>query len=419
MSPRRADSSAAPTVRRVDAASVAADWGAPDLLRRFTDRPAPTGGAEAELWYGAHPRHPSTVRVGDTAVAADDLLEAERPDLLVKLLAAGAPLSIQVHPDDTAAQRGFADEEAAGVPVTSLKRRYVDASGKPELIRAVAPMRVLCGLRPAHASRTLLSRLVPDGADVLLEALAHGDAGLGDAVAMLLRADPVTRATLLAAIDDGARDVVARVDAAAAGESGVDPSLERIARLALDLQRRHPGDVGAAVALLLEDVDLAPGEALWVAPGTPHAYVSGLGLEVMASSDNVLRAGLTVKHVDIDEFLAVLDPAAVGPCYVGTLPRAAGGSGWRRRILPMSAFLIDEVELDGSMAVERPGAGPSVLLCLSGRVAVRGRDGSGIGLGPGGAALLTPGADTVTIDGRGAVVHVARVSPVSPAPTNG
>ena len=418
MSPRRPASRAAtPTVRRIDAASVAAAWGAPELLRPFTDRPAAGDGVEAELWYGAHPRHPSIVRSGDRTAMACELPEAERPDLLVKLLAAAAPLSIQVHPDDPTAQRGFAAEEAAGVPISAQERRYVDASGKPEVIRAVTPMRVLCGLRPAHASRALLSRLVPDGADMLLEALAHGDAGLVEAVAMLLRADAVTVRALLAAIADGASDVVARSDAAS-DDVAIDPALERVARLALDLQRHHPGDVGAVVALLLEDLDLAPGEALWVAPGTPHAYVEGLGLEVMASSDNVLRAGLTVKHVDAEEFLAVLDTAAVGACHVGTLPRTADGAGWSRRILPVAAFLIDEADLDGTLAVERDGSGASVLLCLSGRVAVRGGDGSGVDLGPGGAALLTPGADTVVVDGRGSVVHVVRVSPVSPAPTS-
>ena len=418
MSPRLPTSRAAvPTVRRIDAASVAAAWGAPDLLRPFTDRPEAVDGIEAELWYGAHPRHPSTVRDGDHAVPASELPEVERPDLLVKLLAAGAPLSIQVHPDDATAQEGFAAEEAAGVLAASQERRYVDPAGKPEVVRALTPMRVLCGLRPAHASRALLSRLVPDGADVLLEALAHGDGGLADAVAMLLHADPVTVAVLLAAIADGARDVVARADAATPDDPAVDPALERVARLALDLQREHPGDIGGVVALLLEDVDLAPGEGLWVAPGTPHAYLSGLGLEVMASSDNTLRAGLTVKPVDSEEFLAMLDPAAVGAHHVGTLPRTTDGRGWRRWILPSAAFLLDEADLDGVMAVERGGSGASVLLCLSGRATVRGGDGTSVDLGPGGAALLTPGADTVTVDGRGSVVHAVRVSPVSPAPT--
>ena len=422
MSRLRASAGAVPTIRRIDAASVAAAWGAPELLRSFTDRPASGDGVEAELWYGAHPHHPSTVHAGDRRVAADELTEVERPGFLVKLLAVGAPLSIQVHPDDATAQRGFAEEEAAGVALTSAERRYVDASGKPEVLRAVTPMRVLCGLRPAHASRALLSRLIPEGGDVLLDALAHGDAGLGRAVAMLLRADTVTVATLLAAVEDGAREVVARAAQATPDEPAVDravdPALERIAGLALELQRRYPHDAGALVALLLEDLDLAPGEALWVAPGTPHAYLSGVGVEVMASSDNVLRAGLTVKHVDREEFLAVLDATAVGVCRVGTLPRTADGAGWRRRILPRAAFLIDEVDLDGELAVERGGSGASVLLCLSGRVAVRGGDGSAVDLAPGGAALLVPGLDTVVVEGRGSLLHAARVSQVSPAPTS-
>ena len=422
MSPRgQASLQPVPVVRRLDAASVTAAWGAPDLLRSFTDRPDPEAGIEAELWYGAHPGHPSIVHEGERLVPASELPEPERPAPLVKLLAAGAPLSIQVHPDDATAQRGFAEEEAAGVPLGSPVRRYVDPAGKPEIVRALSPMRVLCGLRPAHASRALLSRLVPEGADVLLETLAHGDGGPAEAVALLLRADAVTAGVLLAAVADGARDVMDRVEAAASGEPvpdpTLDPALERAARLAIDLQERHPGDVGAVVALLLDDIDLAPGEALWVAPGTPHAYLSGLGLEVMASSDNVLRAGLTVKHVDTEEFLAVLDPAAVGARHVGTLSRSADGRGWRRRILPTAGFLIDEVEVDGPLAVER-GGGASLLLSLHGPVTVRGGDGSSVDLGPGGAALLAPGADSVTVDGRGSVVHVGWLSPASPDPTS-
>jgi len=274
--------------------------------------------------------------------------------------------------------------------------------------------------------------LAPTGADELLETLAHGDAGLADAVRLLLRGDRAHTLALLGAVADGARAIVARadrVDALAAreraerAEQGVEAEPDeapeedrtrelndaaavlRLARLALDLQERFPGDAGTLVALLLEDADLAPGETLYVAPGTPHAYLEGLGLEVMACSDNVLRGGMTVKPVDVEAFLAVLDPRAIGMPRVGTLPRRHAGSGWQRTITPTDAFVLDEAEVDGVLGVERSGLGPAILLCVEGAVTLRAEDGSAVALQPGGAALLSSGREPVEVRGRGLVLH--------------
>jgi mannose-6-phosphate isomerase len=407
---RRAPRPAVPTVRRLEGVGVAAEWGAPELLAAFTDRPAePLDGPEAEVWFGAHPRHPSWVLDERGRRPASQLDASEQPPLIVKLLAAAAPLSVQVHPDDAAAQRGFAAEEGAGVTVDAPERLYLDASGKPELLRAIGPMRVLCGFRSAGASRALLSMVAPEGADVLLEALAHGDSGIGAAVATVLRADAVTAAVLLAAVRDGALELVSRASASDAGaRAPVDEQALRLARLALDLQRRYPEDRATIIALLLEDVDLAPGEAIAVAPGTPHAYLSGLGVEVMAPSDNVLRAGMTVKHVDVEAFLEVLDPAAVGAPRVGSLPRRAEGTGWQRIITPSDAYVVDEAHVDGALRVERDGSSPAVVLCLSGEVVVRAQDGSRVELGAGGAALLDANIVPVELRGQADVIHATR-----------
>lgn len=401
-----------PTVRALRGRIATAAWGAPALLAPFLEAvsdPAHAGAAPAaELWFGAHAARPSPVAAAPAAdgtagwIAADRLPAAERPPVLVKLLAAGAPLSIQVHPDDA----------------TAATRAPEDPVGKPELLRALGPMRILCGLRPAAASRTLLSTLAPD-AGPLLEALGHGDEGLGEAVALALRADRTSRAALLTAVEDGSRALLAAAGATGpdgtgggAGAVDGDAAARRAARLALELLGRFPGDPGVLVALLLEDVDLAPGASVFVAPGTPHAYLSGLGLEVMPPSDQVLRGGLTVKPIDVEGFLGVLDAGRTGVPATGVLARRLDGAGWRRHVVPSDAFVVDEADVDGRpLAVDRTGSGAGVLVCVAGAVHLRAADGSVADLAAGTAALLAPGGAAVEVDGRGAVVHATGRQP--------
>jgi mannose-6-phosphate isomerase len=185
-----------PTVIALEGRMVTAGWGSTELLAPFAQRlRRPRGAApHAEVWYGAHHRNPSWVTVDGARVPCTEVEWLEHPTFLVKLLAASAPLSIQVHPDTPTARAGFAAEEAAGIALEDVGRRYADPSGKPELLRALGPMRVLCGLRPALASRRLLTELAPTGADTLLSALARGDAALGDVIAQLLRGDGPTTA---------------------------------------------------------------------------------------------------------------------------------------------------------------------------------------------------------------------------------
>jgi mannose-6-phosphate isomerase len=395
-----------PTVRRLEGASVTAAWGAPDLFAGFSARRSPRldTGPLAEIWFGAHPSHPSAIAVNGGRQGADSLPDVERPTLLVKLIAVGGPLSVQVHPDDVTAQDGFIQDELTGLAIDAPGRRYRDPFGKPELLHALGPMHVLCGFRRAAVARALLSDLVPSGADELLEALALGDAALGDAVTFLLHADHATIGRMLEAVVASARDIVARALADGMRRDTAD-ALVRLAWLALDLTSQFPGDRGPLVALLLEEVELAPGETIYVAPGTPHAYLSGLGVEVMTSSDNVLRCGMTVKPVDVDAFLSVLDATAVGVPRVGALPRNPDGSGWRRTVTPTDAFVVDAADIDGPLRVERTGEGASILLCTAGDVTVRAGDGSGAELRPGGAVLLSPGLDRVEVRGTGQVLH--------------
>ena len=259
---------------------------------------APTGVPAAELWYGAHPGDPS--RVGDSTLDKLIAVEPERllgssvvqtlgPQLpfILKVLAAETALSIQVHPNLVQARAGYAAEDARGLPRDAPQRNYKDANHKPELLCALTEFDALCGFRPVETTLRLL--------DVLelawLRDVLAGD-GLRAAFTALVSLDepvPMVEA------------VVARLPRLA----GTDwaPLGDALTRVARDF----PGDIGIAEALLLNFVRLVPGEAIFLAAGNVHSYLSGMGVEIMANSDNVLRCGFTQKHVDVAELLRITD----------------------------------------------------------------------------------------------------------------
>jgi mannose-6-phosphate isomerase len=374
------------TVVELRGAVVASAWGSTELIPALRGN-RPSKEPQAEVWFGGHPAHPSTLRIDGDLRPIDRVEGVEPPPVLLKLLAAASPLSIQVHPDRGQAEAGFAEEEAAGIPVE--QRTYCDRSSKPELLRALTPMRLLCGLRGAGESWRLLSELVPSGIEEVLAVLAKGDASLPQAVELILRApEQVTRsrlAALLAGID---RDVGPAADVA----------------LARELLALFPHDAGVLVALMMRPVLLAPGEAIFVPPGVLHAYLEGLGVELMAPSDNVVRGGLTGKKVDVDELLRIAELRPGGDPRVGSLEGVAP-PGWRRHLAPTDAFVLDEAQVDSPLPVERDGSAPSMLLCTAGRVTVRGADGSSAVLTPVRAAYLAADVVPVRITGQGQVFH--------------
>jgi mannose-6-phosphate isomerase len=268
-------------------------WGSTTLLPSLLNV-APTGRPQAELWLGAHPSAPSTlkpqghslaVHVARAPVKVLGAASVQRfgPTLpfLFKVLAAGQPLSLQAHPSLTQAKEGYAREDAAGLPRHAPSRNYRDANHKPELICAVTPFHALCGFRRVADSVTLLRSLGLDTA--VLE-----QRGLRAYFEWLMTTSDrkqLARAAVAACQND------ARAECAWALKLGV----------------QYPDDVGVIGALLLNLVTLAPGQALYLPAGNLHAYLEGLGVELMANSDNVLRGGLTPKHVDVAELLRVLD----------------------------------------------------------------------------------------------------------------
>ncbi len=251
-------------------------WGDRDFIPRFLHRES-DGRPWAELWLGTHPNGPAHLADGRP------LTEVTGPlPFLLKVLAAAEPLSLQAHPSAEQARAGF----AAG--------RYPDPEPKPELLCALTEFEAFCGIRPVEHTLPLLAEL---GADDL--AKAARDLGPGGA---------------LAALYHGVVPAGPIVDACRTSER---PEARWVTRL----DERYPGDPSVAATLLLNLLTLHPGEAIHLGAGTLHAYLGGAGIELMGASDNVVRGGLTVKPVDVDDLLAVLDPTPLADPVVPAASR--------------------------------------------------------------------------------------------------
>ncbi|GGH37618.1 mannose-6-phosphate isomerase, class I [Microbacterium album] len=361
-------------------------WGSRSLLASLQGRPLAVR-PEAEIWFGDHPSDPSDLADG-SGRTLDQWIAQEgaqagvggRLPYLLKLLAAAAPLSIQVHPSKAQAEEGFARE--ADLPADA-PRNYADDNHKPEMIVALSDrFEALCGLRELEATRRLLAAF-GDAAEPLRGRLTGPD-GLRDAIGWLLSGE--------------ASGVV---DAIVAG-LGDAQSTEFAAELAnaRRIAAVYPGDPGVVVALLMNFVVLHHGECIFLRAGMLHAYVSGLGVEVMAASDNVLRGGLTAKHVDVAELLAVLDPVP-GPVPVVLPVTAANGSrGVEAFPADVPDFQLLRARVSpGADAVIRP-AGPLIVLATAGSLSVSGASRS-LDLAPGEAALVTPDEAEARIAGEG------------------
>lgn len=400
---------------RIDNSPRPYAWGSSTQIARLFGRP-PSGGPEAELWLGAHPGSPSRIldpaEVGGAATLADWVAgdpeatlgvgaasatePAARLPFLLKVLAAARPLSLQAHPTTAQARAGFARENDAGVPLAAAERNYKDPYHKPELIFALSDtFDALCGFRaPARAAADVRQLIAAaDGDDQhlrMFDARLQADAE----VPRLLRG---VVGWLLGGGDDVGR-LVGEAGRAAPRAAGESASLATVGVLA----DAYPGDPGVVLSLLLNRVTLARGQALYLPAGNIHAYLSGLGIEIMAASDNVLRGGLTPKHVDVPELLRVLDFAPVPVPY---LPAHALGPGIEEFRPPVPDFRLVHVDADGLVG---PIAmdGPAIVLCTRGSLGIGGR-GAGIPLLPGEAAFVTPDEGELTVSGQGTLFLAA------------
>ncbi|MFM5171208.1 mannose-6-phosphate isomerase, class I [Aeromonas veronii] len=279
------------------------DWGSHDSLTTLFGIPNPQGKPQAELWMGAHPNGCSEVTLAGSvqklssvidrapAAALGEATFARFGSLpfLFKVLCAEKALSIQVHPSKAQAEAGFTKEEAAGIDIKASNRNYKDPNHKPELVFALTPYQAMNGFRAIPAILALFERVNLAAIADLTAALAasQNEAGLQHFFHQLLVLEGACKEEALEGL----------LTYAAAHQD------EETFALITSLAAQYPGDVGLFSPLLLNVVTLQPGQAMFLDACTPHAYVRGTGLEIMANSDNVLRAGLTPKYIDVAELL--------------------------------------------------------------------------------------------------------------------
>ncbi|GAA4676385.1 mannose-6-phosphate isomerase, class I [Gordonia humi] len=352
-------------------------WGSRTALAEMRGAPSPSPHPEAELWFGAHPASPATIDSGGdlmTLIEADPVgqlgsavVEEFGPRLpyLLKILAAQEPLSLQAHPSAGQAAEGFARENSLGLRFDAPERNYRDAWHKPELVVALTEFDVLAGFRDPNVTVELLRSLQVPALDPYLGLLAGQPDDTG------LRAVFTTWLTLPDSVIGGlVPDVLA--GAVRLLERGEDRFLLELRSL-LELGEAYPGDPGVLASLLLNRLRLQPGEGLYLSAGNLHAYLHGTAVELMANSDNVLRGGLTPKHIDVPELLRVLDFTPVSLDDLTPQTRVVGAE--HVYLTPAPEFQLSWVRLDGtglkapsSISSDLPG--PQIIAVLRGRVTV-------------------------------------------------
>ena len=345
-------------------------WGSREILGRMRGVPVPTEQPEAEVWVGAHPAAPSRATVDGSESPLNELIVENpsrflRPDrtsdwfpFLFKILAIDAPLSIQVHPTPEQAIAGFEDEQARGIAIDAPYRNYKDRYSKPETVIALSPMRVLTGVRPVEQLKTL--------------AAAFGAAWLAE------RAELSPKQLLTEIIrlpEETASAAVQHLVDTAPGLLGASNDVVAdAAELVRIVDGKYPGDRGLLVAFVMNLVHLAPGESAFTPDGQVHAYVSGTAIELMNPSDNVMRAGLTAKHIDTEELIKVLGEKQDAPVIQRPNPED-GPLGtyamWDERMS------VTRVRVEEGKPLNYTFKGISAALSVAGKVTIQAKDGNG------------------------------------------
>ena len=383
-------------------------WGSytaiPDLLGLKTPSDKPM----AELWMGAHPKSPSKLNVNGDIITLAQLIKENPEDTLgknaydkfgsslpylFKVLAAGKPLSIQAHPDKYQAKEGFLRENRLAIPIDAGKRNYRDANHKPECICALTEFWGLCGFRRIQDTLSYLADVCPKSLKKERDELRRRPDGSG------LKG---FFSAIMTLSEKGQKDAVEEAVEHSQRLGAKEPVYEWIEKLYHD----YGCDIGVLSPIFLNLICLKPGEALFLNAGELHAYLNGTGIELMANSDNVLRGGLTPKHVDVPELIKILTfeekeldvivPEAVSP-FEKVYPRKA------------DEFVLSAISIKpGQTYTASSNRTAEILLCISGNAIIREEDGTAaIDLNQGTSVFVPAAAGRYTIQGEAKIYKAA------------
>ncbi|NEX65253.1 mannose-6-phosphate isomerase [Yersinia pestis] len=375
-------------------------WGSTDALTQLYGIPNPQGMPMAELWMGAHPKSSSQVldangqwhslrdvidQDPDNTLGSDIFKRFGELPFLFKVLCAAQPLSIQVHPSKAAAEVGFAKENQAGIPLDAAERNYKDANHKPELVYALTPFQAMNGFRTLEDIQALLQLL----------AAAHPDIA-----AFLRQPDTEHLASLFASLLSMSGETKTR--ALGILKAALNSQLGEPWDTIRSISCFYPDDSGLFSPLLLNAVTLQPGEAMFLYAETPHAYLNGVALEVMANSDNVLRAGLTPKFIDIPELMSNLQFIPKPANALLTTPKQQGNE----LIFPIPvedfAFSLHTLVVEPHVLAQHSAA---IIFCVEGCAVLKKQE-QEITLHPGESCFISAKESPVTVQGVGSIARV-------------
>ncbi|MBV7403306.1 mannose-6-phosphate isomerase [Enterobacter sp. ENT03] len=375
-------------------------WGSKSALTDLYGIANPEQLPMAELWMGAHPKSSSKVQDADGAVQVlRDLIDQDKTGwlgdavanrfgelpFLFKVLCADQPLSIQVHPNKQASEAGFAKENAAGIPLDAAERNYKDPNHKPELVFALTPFLAMNAFREFSEIVSLLQP-VAGAHQAIAHFLEQSDAdSLSHLFASLLNMQGEEKSRALAVLG-----------AALASQQGEPWETIRL------IKQFYPDDSGLFSPLLLNVVKLAPGEAMFLFAETPHAYLQGVALEVMANSDNVLRAGLTPKYIDIPELVANVKFTPKPAAELLTQPQKNGNTLEFPIPVEDFAFSLHDLSSQETALAQHSAA---IVFCVEGEALLSKGD-ARLSLKPGESAVIRADESPVAVSGVGRVARV-------------
>ncbi len=376
-------------------------WGSTTEIQSLLGLPNSIGKPMAELWMGAHPKAPSQVKIDSKWHSLDEVIRKDPESILgdknakkfsnqlpflFKILAAGKPLSVQVHPTIEQAQKGFARENDQGIPLDAPNRNYKDSNHKPEILCALTPFQGLKGFRKIEDILQLLDKLSLTILSKERDLLRNEPDGNGLKQFF---------STLMGMDKERQTEIAEEAIRSAEKLTNEDKAFQWIT----ELNKEYPGDIGILSPVILNLVQLEPGEAIYLPAGELHAYLDGLGIELMANSDNVLRGGLTPKHIDVPELLNVVNFESNTVQKVTATNRDSSLTFYES---PADEFQLSMISVDDKNSFRSPvDRSVEIIICLEGEAEIDDiGDGERMSISQGQSVIVLSDVTQYRIDGN-------------------